>query len=120
MKRLILLAAMLMLLSACGSKTYSLPRNGRFCFRDTANGEAEIVLDQEAREYIIDVLNSGQWMNELTQCLDDYFFRTRGPELRYHADCGTFNDGMSRRHLTVTEEQRQKINAYLGAEEKKH
>ena len=90
---------------------YALPE-GRFC--NAEGSDTEVPLSQEAKEYIINVLNSGTWKNDLTQCITDFYFHTARQELRYHADCGTFNDGTNRRSLTVSGEEKETINAWLG------
>ncbi|MBQ6293860.1 MAG: hypothetical protein IJK77_08335 [Lachnospiraceae bacterium] len=117
MKRIIaLMTALLLVLLLGGCAKYSLPQ-GAFC--NAEGSDAEIPLSQEAKEYIIGLLNSGTWMNDLTQCASDYYFHTAKQELRYHSDCGTFNDGTNRRSLTVSGEEKETINAWLHAAEEK-
>ena len=61
---------MLVLASGCG-KTYELPWD-QFCIK--IDGNIEIVLSAEDKNYIIDLLNKGDWINDLGNCGCEYVF----------------------------------------------
>ena len=118
MKRAIItvLALVILLLTVAGcGKTYEKPWD-QFCFQ-LREGELdvnkEIALSSEDTEYILSIMNSGKWINDLSNCGCDFVFYTSKQEVRYHSECGTFNDYTNKRSMTVTEEQRQKINSIL-------
>ncbi|MBO4413787.1 MAG: hypothetical protein J5830_03690 [Clostridia bacterium] len=117
MKRVIITALLcvLMLFTAAGcGKTYERPWD-QFCFE--LEGELdvnkEVALSSEDIEYILGILNNGTWINDLSNCGCDYVFYTAKQEVRYHSECGTFNDYTNKKSMKVTEEQRQKINGIL-------
>ncbi len=114
MKRLILSAAAFLLLFALSGclKPYEAPWD-QFCFNTLRN--AEIILSAEDRNYIIDVLNNGGWTGSLAEHNPDFVFCTQSQEVGYHSSSGTFIDGKRGKSLTVTGEQREKINAMLNA-----
>ena len=101
---------MLALASGCG-KTYELPLD-QFCIK--IEGNKEIVLSAEDKNFIIDILNKGSWVSDMTECDSDYVFFTQKQEVRYHSACGSFNDYTNKRSFTVSEEQRQRINEMLN------
>ncbi len=118
MKRAIItvLAFVILLLTVVGcGKTYEKPWD-QFCFQ-LREGELdvnkEIALSSEDIEYILSIMNSGKWINDLSECDCDFVFYTAKQEVRYHSECGTFTDCTNKRSMTVTEEQRQKINSIL-------
>ncbi len=100
----------LFLASGCG-KTYELPWD-QFCLRIEDN--REILLSAEDKGYIIDALNKGNWSGSTTDCECDFVFYTAKQEVRYHSECGTFNDCTNRRAFELSEEQRQRINEMLN------
>ena len=108
----ILAFLILVLASGCG-KTYELPWD-QFCIK--IDGSKEIVLSTEDKSFIIDLLNKGNWVSDLTECDSDFVFYTQKQEVRYHSECGTFNDYTNKRSFTVSEEQRQRINEILNVE----
>lgn len=108
-------AFILLLLTAAGcGKTYERPWD-QFCFEleGELNVNKKVALSSEDIDFILDILNSGTWINDLSNCACDYVFFTSKQEVRYHSECGTFNDYTNKRSMTVTEEQRQKINSIL-------
>ena len=112
MKRTIIvfLAFVFLLLTATGcGKTYERPWD-QFCFELEGS---EIALSSEDIDYILEILNNGQWINSLSNCGYEFVFYTAKQEVGYQSSCGTFNDWTNQRSMTVTEEQRQKINSIL-------
>ena len=100
--------------SSC--KVYKLPWD-QFCA--TVENPREVELDYEERKYIIDIFNSGRWQLDNSKCASDFKFYPQAQEVGYHSECGIFNDYTRKRHLKVSEEQRQKINDILGLNDTK-
>lgn len=98
-------------LVGCTKTTYKLPHD-QFCY--LLDGSQSVEIRTEDRQYIIDLLNDASWVDSLTNCACDFIFYTQAQEVRYHAECGTFNDCTNQRSTTVTEEQRAAINQILG------
>lgn len=114
MKKLIALVLLLLCVLGvvgCMSKTYELPHD-QFCY--SVDGAQAYELDSADKQYLIDLLNSASWVNELSSCDSDFVFYTQKQEVRYHSECGTFTDFTNKKSTTVSEEQRATINAMLG------
>ena len=94
----------------CAQKTYELPWD-QFC----SKGMEVIELELEDKKYIIKLLNESKWENDLAKCDCDFAFHPQRQRVEYHSECGTFNDVTSGKSTKVTEEQRLKINGFLGA-----
>ena len=56
----------------------------------------------------------GPWIMEVTNCGHDYEFTVTGTNLRYHSDCGTFTNITGDSSLTLTNEDREIVNAILA------
>ncbi len=114
MKKLIILCLALAILTisfvGCSNKTYELPHDA-FCF--TIDPSTTVEINAADRSYIIHILNEATWTNDLTNCGSDFVFYTQKQEVRYHSECGTFNDITNQKAMTVSEEQRIKINNIL-------
>jgi len=93
------------------TKNYKLPWD-QFCYSETDSQAVEIPND--GKQYIINLLNNATWINDLGKCESDYVFYTQKQELRYHSECGTFNDVTNKKSTTLSEEQRVAVNAHLG------
>ena len=59
---------LLLLVTGCG-KTYELPWD-QFCIK--IDGNKEIVLSAEDQNVIIDLLNKGNWVNDMAECESDF------------------------------------------------
>ena len=95
--------------SACSNRVYELPWD-TFCSK-----EFDIIeLELEEKKYIINLLNEGDWQYDVTKCACDYSFHPQKQSVGYHSECGIFNDYTRKKHIKVTEEQRLKINEFLG------
>ena len=71
--------------------------------------------DEEHRTFLIDLLNNGKWYNEVANCGCDYtIIMKNNREIFYHSECGTFIDYDFNKSLTVSEEDRVKINDYFA------
>lgn len=98
-------------LASCSDKTYELPHD-QFCY--SADGAQTYELNSDDKQYIIDLLNGASWVNDHSNCDSDFVFCTQNQEVRYHSECGTFNDYTNHKSTTISEEQRATINAMLG------
>ena len=114
MKKIFILTLALLLilgLTGCVLKIYKLPQEG-FCYY--AHGGEEIELNQEAQEFIINLLNDGKWFHGIAKCDSDVNFYPKGFKLGYCAESGVFNDLTLKRSLSISDDVRDKINEYLG------
>ena len=114
MKKLIALVFVFVIvlgMVGCANKTYELPHD-QFCY--SADGSQTYELNNDDKQYVIDLLNNTSWANDLSNCSSDFVFYTQKQEVRYHSECGTFNDYTNNKAATVSEEQRATINAMLG------
>ena len=107
---LILVCTFCLGLFGCAEKTYTLPYD-EFCYSN--DGQQTIDLELKDKEYIINLLNESEWIDDLSNCGYDFVFYTQKQEVRYHSECGTFNDITSGKGLQVTEELRLQINGFL-------
>ncbi len=102
-------------LVGCSSKSYELPHD-QFCYayESPTDRTREVELRKADKNYIVDLLNEGSWIDDLSNCGSDFVFYTQKQEVRYHSECGTFNDVTNKKSMTVSKEQRTTINAFLG------
>ena len=71
-------------------------------------------LSQKDISTISDILNSGNWINDVTKCASNCVITTADGEVYdYHSTCGTFNDNKNQRSMTVTNEEMRMINSIL-------
>lgn len=70
----------------------------------------------EVHTEIISVLDKGSWSDDVTQCASDFTFELSGRKIYYHSVCGTFNDVTNRQHMSLSEEERARVNQLLGVE----
>ncbi len=110
----IILISLAVFCCGCAKKTYQLPWD-QFCYWE--EGSQEVPLDSEAREYVIDCMNQGEWSDGQVNCDHDFVFYTKEQSVAYHSECGTFSDLTNGKSMTVSEEQRTKINGYLSLDE---
>lgn len=73
-------------------------------------------LSAEEKEYITDLLNNANWVNDLSNCTHDVEFQIQNKQLRYASFCGVFDDWTNGKTTTVSEEQRATINKMLDIE----
>ncbi len=96
---------------ACTAPTYELPHD-QFCFFGATDQIQEVPLRAEDKAYIIELLNEAIWTNDLSNCEGDFVFYTQQQEVRYHSKCGTFTDMTNQKAMTVSDEARDRINAF--------
>lgn len=78
---------------------------------------ALIDLTEDAQAEIISALNSGEWVDDVTNCGHDYEFTTKNETIRYHSSCGTFIDITNGQAMELSDENRMSINSLIGATE---
>lgn len=114
MNKLIVLVSVFVIvlgMVGCTNKAYDLPHD-QFCY--SADGSQTYELNNDDKQYIIDLLNNASWINDLSNCGSDFVFYTQEQEIRYHSVCGTFNDYTNHKCTTVSTEQKTIINTMLG------
>lgn len=109
----LILIFVLCLFGCNDKKIYQLPHD-QFCY---TTGESQVVeMNTQDRRYIVELLNDAEWVNDLSNCYGDFVFYTQNEEVRYHSECGTFNDYTNKKSTTVSEEERYTINQILGVD----
>ena len=64
-----------------------------------------------AEIFLVNLLNNSKWHNDVAKCECDYtILMENGREIFYHSECGTFIDYDFNKSLTVSEEDRVKLN----------
>jgi len=87
-------------------------------FTVTGAGGTTAALSTENSGQLYSLLCDGQWNAGTADCLCEYSLSC--PEagygwLNYHAGCGTFNDTASQRSLTLSDADRETVNAMLSS-----
>ena len=76
--------------------------------------ERSVALSAEDSAAVLAVLDGiTNWEDVTADCLNDCVIEFRGAKISYHSDCGTFNDGANESSFTVTESEREMLNAVL-------
>ena len=66
--------------------------------------------------FLANLLNNNKWHNDVAKCECDYTMRMENErEIFYHSKCGTFIDYDFNKSLTISEEDRVKLNDYFVA-----
>ena len=94
----------------CDHQVYKLPWD-QFCISEH-DGTA-IELDSKKKQFIIDLLNCGNWDNGITEYSADVKFYTQQQIIEYCAGEGIFNDITLQQSLKISEEDRIIVNMYL-------
>lgn len=72
-------------------------------------------LTEEEIQQIIDIINNSNWNTTGTSdCANDCKLIIDGETYYYHSDCGTWNDNLNNRCLTVTDTEKENINTILS------
>ena len=103
----------LSILSGCSNVKYTGPLS---CVSHVGVDGVTALMDmtEDAQAEIISALNSGEWVDDGTNCGHDYEFTIDNAIIRYHSDCGSFNDITNKRAMTLSEEGKANINKILG------
>ncbi len=113
MKKLLALCLLLAILSAslltsCSFSNYK-PISLKYRDSDFAP-----YTDGEPKSFLVDLLNNSKWHNDVAKCDCDYTVMMKNQrEISYHSECGTFIDYDFNKSLTVSEEDRVKLNGYF-------
>lgn len=114
MKKLLALCLMLIVLSSsfltsCRFTNYK-PISLKY-----ADSDYVPYTDGEPKILLVDLLNNGKWRNGVAKCDCDYTVIMKNTrEIYYHSECGTFIDYDLDKSLTVSEEDRVKLNGYFA------
>ena len=92
-------------------ETYSY--SGTFQVRSVKFSNIEVADYSSAM--MLDLLNNGEWINDVTDCAHDYVLNFDDSSLRYHSSCGTFIDIENKRSLRLNESDKEAVNAIMEA-----
>lgn len=117
MKKLLALIMILvcaLCLIGCGNR-YNGPLS---CISRTGADGTVVLMDmtEDVHKEILLILNNGTWENDVCQCVSDFTFEIQGDKIKYSSECGTCNDVTNKRHMTLSDSERTKINQLLGVE----
>ena len=106
MKNLLVLSLTIILLislfTSCGITNYK-PYAIKHQNSDCASPYAEI--------FLTNLLNSSKWQNSVANCACDYeIIMTNHRQIFYHSECGTFIDYGMNQSLTLSDEDKTKLN----------
>ena len=114
MKRLLAICLMLIVLSTSLLTSCSFNNYKPIAIKHQ-NSDYTAYDDGEHRRLLIDLLNNSRWHNGVAKCDCDYTVKMRNNrEIFYHSECGTFIDYGFDKSLTVSEEDRVKLNYYFA------
>lgn len=74
---------------------------------------AWVTISGEDAVMLRDIFESGKWEEGTGDCLDNCLLVFSGAMLKYHSDCGTINDSVYDRHIRLSDENREDVNAIL-------
>lgn len=80
---------------------------------DILNGSSPVTISREDALIFRAFLESGEWDDGISRCANNYELIFDGNTVRYHSDCGTFNDSAYNRHITLSEEDKVEVNTIL-------
>ena len=74
-------------------------------------------LSKENAKTIQQILDSGSWVPDATDCASDYVLTFDSRTIYYHSDCGTFNERLEQGHqsLRLSDADRETVNAIIQA-----
>ena len=74
-------------------------------------------LSGENAKTIQQILDSGSWVSDATDCASDYVLTFDGRTIYYHSECGTFNERLeqSNQSLRLSDADRETVNAIIQA-----
>ena len=80
---------------------------------DILNESSPVTISREDARIFRAFIEAGEWHEGTSDCLNNCEFIFDGNTVRYHSDCGTFNDSVYNRHITLSEEDKSEVNAIL-------
>ena len=121
MKKLILFLVLSLTISFISCKDVDDPRTVGYeadsilVISSRTNSEKAIEANTEI-ENILSILNDSDWEEWNPKITHDFVFTFDGSEqkLHYYSPYGVFNDWERKRHLTLSDEQREMINSILN------
>jgi hypothetical protein len=121
MKRFVI-TLLIVALCLCGcscsktSETTEEPQeNGRVVeIYNKDNGELIKKVYNEDAEYIVSVIENGEWAESIIMVICRYEFVFDGKRIGYAHGTGAFNDDLNYKGLVIEEEQRLAINEIIG------
>ncbi len=72
-----------------------------------------VTISSEDATILRDILESGEWNEGTGDCIDNCELVFDGNTVRYHSGCGTFNDSVYVRSISLSEEDKAEVNAIL-------
>ena len=120
MKRILSIMIFLLLcltvLAGCSNVKYKGPLS---CVSHVGVDSVTALMDmtEDAQAEILSALNSGEWVDDVTNCGHDDEFTTKNETIRYHSSCGTFIDITNGQAMELSDENRMSINSLIGATE---
>ena len=71
-------------------------------------------MSKEDVDLLINVFNRGKFESDVGECISDVKLQIVGRVLTYHSECGTFNDAKNAEHFSLSEAERELVNATLS------
>jgi hypothetical protein len=62
------------------------------------------------------MLETGTWEEETAECANDCRITIEGEAYDYHSECGTINDHTNGRHMTLNDEDREKLDRIIASD----
>ena len=80
-------------------------------------GGSDFELSGENTKAILQILDTGSWLPDATDCASDYVLTFDGRTIYYHSDCGTFNERLeqSDQSLRLSDAERETVNRIIQA-----
>ncbi len=75
--------------------------------------DASVRITGEEAGVIKALLAKDAWVDGTADCLNDCIITLDGKDYYYHSDCGTVNDNMANRSLTLTEDEKEQLQEIL-------
>lgn len=83
--------------------------------RNIFTGEVEPLTVNEDIRVIQSFISSDAWNAEGTaDCLSNIEITINGETYQYHSDCGTFNDSLNQRSLSLDDDTKEKVNSLFA------
>lgn len=102
--------------AGCGAKAFEGPISSLYHTGESGIKTALDLSETEQRE-ILSILNNGNWGSDIPNCLPDYTLTIQNQTVYYHAECGTFSDTAAERSLSLSEDDRIRVNKALDIAE---
>ena len=77
------------------------------------SSSSPVTISREDASVLRAFLESEEWDEGIGRCANDYELIFDGNTVRYHSDCGTFNDFVNNWYIELSEEDKAEVNAIL-------